>query len=142
MFGGIVFILYLCTTNNDKMESNRIHTLKVIPHIKKYMKKHPMTGVIQRKDWYRFEYRITSVKFIDDYYEWNRHIEVNISISERYGNRVELCWEQCKNVYYHWSSSRRRNQYIRNDVQMDIKTHLDMFSLPYRVFIKTIKVVD
>ena len=142
MFGGIVFILYLCATNIDKMESNRIHTLKVIPHIKKYMKKHPMTGVIQRKDWYRFEYRITSVKFIDDYYEWNRHVEVNISISERYWNKVELCWEQCNNVYYHWSSARRRNLYIRNDGERSFKSHFDMFSFPYRIVIKTIKVVD
>ena len=43
------------------MEPNRIHTFKVIPHIKKYIKKHPMTGVFQRQDWFRFEYKITSV---------------------------------------------------------------------------------
>ena len=124
------------------MEEKRIYTLKVIPHIKKYLKKHPMTGVIQRKDWYRFEYRITSVKFIDDYYEWDRSLEVNISISERYWNKEELCWEKCENVFYHWSSARRRNQYIRNDGERDIKGHFDMFSFPYQIVIKTIKVVD
>ena len=36
MFGRIVLILYLCTINNDKMDDNQIHTLKIIPHIKKY----------------------------------------------------------------------------------------------------------
>ena len=124
------------------MEPNRIHTFKVIPHIKKYIKKHPMTGVIQRQDWFRFEYKITSVKFIDDYYEWNRRIEVNISVSDKYWNKQELCWEQCNNVFYQWSNARRRNQYIRNDGEREIKGHIDMFSFPYRVVIKTIKIVD
>ena len=124
------------------MEPNRIHTFKVIPHIKKYIKKHPMTGVIQRQDWFRFEYKITSVKFIDDYYEWNRRIEVNISVIDKYWNKQELCWEQCNNVFYQWSNARRRNQYIRNDGEREIKGHLDMFSFPYRVVIKTIKIVD
>ena len=124
------------------MEPNRIHTFKVIPHIKKYIQKHPMTGVIQRQDWFRFEYKITSVKFIDDYYEWNRRIEVNISVSDKYWNKQELCWEQCNNVFYQWSNARRRNQYIRNDGEREIKGHLDMFSFPYRVVIKTIKIVD
>ena len=101
-----------------------------------------MTGVIQRQDWFRFEYKITSVKFIDDYYEWNRRIEVNISVSDKYWNKQELCWEQCNNVFYQWSNARRRNQYIRNDGEREIKGHLDMFSFPYRVVIKTIKIVD
>lgn len=142
MFGGIVLILYLCIINNHKMDDNQIHTLKVIPHIKKYIKKHPMTGVVQRPNWFRFEYKITSVKFIDDYFEWNRRLEVNISVIDKYWNHEELCWEQCNNIHYHWSSARRRNQYIRNDGERHIKQHLDLFTLPYRLRIKTIKIVQ
>ena len=66
----------------------------------------------------------------------------SISVIDKYWNHDELCWEQCNNIHYHWSSARRRNQYIRNDGERHIKEHLDLFTLPYRLRIKTIKIVQ
>jgi hypothetical protein len=39
-------------------------------------------------------------------------------------------------------SSRRRNQYIRAFVKDEVKQFFDIFSFPYRVEIKTIKMVE
>lgn len=123
-------------------DNNYTHALKLIPHMKKYVKKYPITGVIEKEQWFRFEYKITSIKFIDDPFEWNRHIEVNISCSERYWDSKKLCWIKSKNLYYWWSSVRARNKYFRIYGEHDIKQHFSFFSFPYRTVIKTIKVVD
>jgi hypothetical protein len=43
---------------------------------------------------------------------------------------------------YYMYSSIRRNKYIRGYVKDEVKQFFDIFSLPYRVEIKTIKMVE
>lgn len=143
MFGGIVLILYLCIINNHKMDDNQIYTLKVIPHIKKYIKKHPVTGVIEREQWFQFKYRVTGVTFKDDYYSWNRYLKINVEVSDKYwilnSTSGTSGWAYSK--YYMWSS-KRRNEYIRNYMIEEIQQVIELFSLDFRVKIGTIKIVQ
>jgi hypothetical protein len=46
-------------------------------------------------------------------------------------------WSRSK---YYWSA-RRRNQYIRSYVTEDVKKLIDLFSIPVRINIGTIKMV-
>jgi hypothetical protein len=141
MFGGIVFILYLCTTNNDKMEENQIHTLKVIPHIKKYIKKHPVTGMVEREEWFQFKYRVTGVTYKDDYYSWNRVVNINIEVSDKYWsyNSASRTYEWRSTGYY-WSA-RRRNKHIRNYIREEVKQIIELISVNCNINIGTIKMV-
>jgi len=141
MFGGIVFILYLCITNNDKMEENQIHTLKVIPHIKKYIKKHPVTGMVEREEWFQFKYRVTGVTYKDDYYSWNRTFNINIEVSDKYWSysSVSRTYEWLNTEYY-WSA-RRRNQYIRTHIIEEVKEIIELFSVNCTINIGKIKMV-
>ena len=143
MFGRIVLILYLCTINNDNMDNNQIHTLKVIPHIKKYIKKHPVTGVIEREQWFQFKYRVTGVKFNDDRWTWNKVIYVNIEVSDKYwiSNSMSGTSGWAYSKYYMWSS-RRRNEYIRNYMIEEIQQVIELFSVDSKVKIGTIKIVQ
>jgi len=142
MFGGIVFILYLCITNNDKMEENQIHTLKVIPHIKKYIKKHPVTGMVEREGWFQFKYRVTGVTYKDDYYSWNRTFNINIEVSDKYWSysSVSRTYEWLNTEYY-WSA-RRRNQYIRTHIIGEVKEIIELFSVNCTINIGKIKMVN
>jgi len=141
MFGGIVFILYLCSTNNNKMEENQIHTLKVIPHIKKYIKKHPVTGMVEREGWFQFKFKITGVTYKDDYYSWNRAVNINVEVSDKYWdfNHVSKTYEWTNKKYY-WSA-RRRNQYIRTYIREEVKQIIELFSVNCNINIGTIKMV-
>jgi hypothetical protein len=125
------------------MDDNQIHTLKVIPHIKKYLKKHPVTGVIEREQWFQFKYRVTGVTFKDDYYSWNRCLKINVEVSDKYWilNSTSGIYGWAYSKYYMWSS-RRRNEYIRSYVKDEVSQFFNIFSLPYRVEIKTIKMVE
>jgi hypothetical protein len=141
MFGRIVLILYLCSINNDKMEENQIHTLKVIPHIKKYIKKHPVTGMVEREGWFQFKYKVTGVTYKDDYYSWNRVININIEVSDKYWdfNYGSETYEWTNKKYY-WSA-RRRNQYIRTYIREEVKQIIELFSVNCHINIGTIKMV-
>lgn len=143
MFGGIVLILYLCIINNHKMDDNQIHTLKVIPHIKKYLKKHPVTGVIEREQWFQFKYRVTGVTFKDDYYSWNRCLKINVEVSDKYWilNSTSGISGWAYSKYYMWSS-RRRNEYIRSYMTEEIQQVIELFSVDSKVKIGTIKIVQ
>ena len=141
MFGGIVLILYLCSINNDKMEENQIHTLKVIPHIKKYIKKQPVTGMVEREGWFQFKFKITGVTYKDDYYSWNRTVNINVEVSDKYWdfNHVSKTYEWTNKKYY-WSA-RRRNQYIRTYIREEVKQIIELFSVNCNINIGTIKMV-
>jgi hypothetical protein len=99
--------------------------------------------MVEREGWFQFYYRITGVGFNDDKWSWNKIIYVNIEVSDKYWILNSISgtsgWGYSK--YYMWSS-RRRNQYIRDYVKDDVRQFLDIFSLPYRVEIKTIKMVE
>jgi len=121
------------------MESQNHNTaLKLISHIKKYVKKYPVTGMVEREQWFQFNYRVTGVKFNDDRWYWNRALYVNVEVSDKYWLQSTQEWSYVK--YYMWSS-RRRNQHIRALVKDEVKQFFDIFSFPYRVVIKTIKMV-
>jgi len=141
MFGRIVLILYFCSINNDKMEENQIHTLKVIPHIKKYIKKHPVTGMVEREGWFQFKFKITGVTYKDDYYSWNRTVNINVEVSDKYWdfNHVSKTYEWTNKKYY-WSA-RRRNQYIRTYIREEVKQTIELFSVNCNINIGTIKMV-
>ena len=140
MFGGIVFILYLCTTNNDKMDE-QLYITKLIPHIKKYLKKHPITGMVEREEWFQFKYRVTGVTYKDDYYSWNRTFNINIEVSDKYWSysSVSRTYEWLNTEYY-WSA-RRRNQYIRTHIIEEVKEIIELFSVNCTINIGKIKMV-
>lgn len=141
MFGGIVFILYLCRINNDKMDDNQIYIHKVIPHIKKYIKKNSVTGMVEREGWFQFKYRVTGVTYKEDDYSWKRRFYVNIEVSDKYWSYRSVSGTyEWLNTGYYWSA-RRRNQYIRTYVGENLKTTIDLFSICTRIEIGKIKMV-
>ena len=105
--------------------------------IKKCLKKLPVTGMVEREKWFQFHYRVTGIKFNDDAYSWNRCLKINIEVSDKYWTSAQE-WRYVKGFMW---SSRRRNQYIRTYVKDDVKQFFDVFSLPYRVEIGTIKMI-
>lgn len=109
-----------------------------LPKIKKYIKKHPVTGMVEREKWFQFHYRVTGVKFNDDNYSWNKFIYVNIEVSDKYWTSQEE-WRHIKGFMW---SSKRRNQYIRGYVKEEVSQFFNIFSFPYRVEIGTIKMVE
>ena len=117
-----------------------IHHIAII---KKCLKKLPVKGMVEREEWFQFKYRVTGIKFNDDKYSWNKVLYVNIEVSDKYwllnGMSGTSGWGYSK--YYMWSS-RRRNKYIREYLKDEVKQFFDIFSLPYRVEIKTIKMVE
>jgi hypothetical protein len=119
-------------------EQNYNTAIKLMSHIKKYVKKYPITGMVEREQWFQFNYRVTGVKFNDDRWSWNRVLYVNVEVSDKYWLQSTQEWRHVK--YFMWSS-RRRNQYIRAFVKDEVKQFFDIFSFPYRVEIKTIKMV-
>jgi hypothetical protein len=125
------------------MDNNQIHTLNVISHIKKYIKKHPVTGVVERENWFQFKYRVTGVTFLDDRYSWNRRVKINVEVSDKYWilNSTSGTFGWAYSKYYMWSA-RRRNQYIRTYVREEIKQVIELFSVDARIEIGTIKVVQ
>ena len=117
---------------------DQIYVTSIIPHIKKYLKKHPITGMVEREQWFQFNYRVTGVKFNDDRWSWNRVLYVNVEVSDKYWLQSTQEWRHVK--YFMWSS-RRRNQYIRSYVKDDIQKSFTLFSIPARIEIGTIKMV-
>ena len=113
-----------------------------LPKIKKYLKKYPITGMVEREKWFQFNYRITGVNFNDDRWTWNKVIYVNIEVSDKYWILNPISgtsgWGHSK---YYMYSSIRRNKYIRGYVKDEVSQFLNIFSLPYRIEIGTIKMV-
>jgi hypothetical protein len=95
--------------------------------------------MVEREKWFQFNYRVTGVKFNDDRWTWNKVIYVNVEVSDKYWMSDRQEWRHIEG--YMWSS-KRRNQYIRSYVRDEVKQFLDIFSLPYRIEIKTIKMVE
>jgi len=143
MFGRIVLILYICNINNSKMENTLNYELKIVPHINKYIKKHKVTGVIERENWFQFKYRVTGVTFKDNDYSWNKAINVNLEVSDKYWilkpNSSSHGWSYSK--HYMWSA-RRRNQYIRTYIREEVKPIIELFSVNCNINIGTIKIVQ
>jgi hypothetical protein len=123
------------------MDEKQIYVTKIIPYIKKYIKKHPVKGMVERAEWFQFHYKVIGVTYKDDYYSWDRVININIQVSDKYWmlntNTAKYEWRYCG---YMWSA-RRRNQYIRGYVKDDIEHFINLFSIPIKVEIGSIKVV-
>jgi hypothetical protein len=123
------------------MDEKQIYVTKIIPYIKKYIKKHPVKGMVERAEWFQFHYKVIGVTYKDDYYSWDRVININIQVSDKYWmlntNTAKYEWRYCS---YMWSA-RRRNQYIRGYVKDDIEHFINLFSIPIKVEIGSIKVV-
>ena len=117
--------------------------IKVIPHIKKYLKKNSWTGLLENENSYQFNYRFVSVKFVNDLYSWNRCLFINLEVSEKYWNydtnTYSYGWTKTKWAFF---TARRRNQIIRNYVYADAKSMCNLFSFPYYVKIGSIKIVE
>jgi len=113
-----------------------------LPRIKKYIRKFPVTGMVEREKWFQFHYRVTGVKFNDDKWTWNKVIYVNIEVSDKYWilNPTSGTSRWSYSKYYMYSSV-RRNQYIRSFVKDEVRQFFGIFSLPYRIEIGTIKMV-
>lgn len=121
----------------------QLYITKLIPYIKKYLKKHPITGMVERDQWFQFHYKVKGIKFVDDDYSWRRRFYVNIEVSDKYWelNPESKTPEWNSKIKYYWSA-RRRNQYIRTYVGENLKTTFDLFSIPTRIEIGKIKMVD
>jgi uncharacterized membrane protein YhdT len=125
------------------MDDEQIYVSKVIPYIKKYIKKHPITGMVEMPQWFQFHYKVKGVRFKNNCYSWNRVLYVNIEVSDKYWRILNPIlgisgWGHSQ--YYMWSS-RRRNQYIRDYVKKDVEKSIGLFTIPIRVEIGTIKMV-
>jgi len=110
-----------------------------LPKIKKYIRKHPVTGMVEKEQWFQFKYRVTGVRFKDDRWTWNKVIYVNIEVSDKYWLQSTQEW---RHVKYYMYSSVRRNKYIRTFIKDDVTSFFNLFSLPYRIEIGTIKMVE
>jgi hypothetical protein len=125
------------------MDDEQIYVSKVIPYIKKYIKKHPITGMVEMPQWFQFHYKVKGVRLKNNCYSWNRVLYVNIEVSDKYWRILNPIlgisgWGHSQ--YYMWSS-RRRNQYIRDYVKKDVEKSIGLFTIPIRVEIGTIKMV-
>jgi hypothetical protein len=107
--------------------------------IKKCLKKLPVTGMVEKEQWFQFKYRVTGIKFNDDTYSWNKCLKINVEVSDKYWSTTTKKWIVHKN--YFWSP-RRRNQYIRSYIKDDVRQFFDVFSLSYRIEIGTIKIIN
>ena len=107
-----------------------------LPRIKKYIKRFPVTGMVEKEKWLQFHYRVTGVRFNDDRWSWNKVIYVNIEVSDKYWLQSTQEW---RHVKYYMYSSVRRNKYIRTFIKDDVTSFFNLFSLPYRIEIGTIK---
>ena len=123
------------------MDEEQIYATKVIPYIKKYIKKHPVKGMVERTEWFQFHYKVTGVTYKDDYYSWNRVININVEVSDKYWmlntNTAKYEWRYCN---YMWSA-RRRNQYIRTHIIEEVKEIIELFSVNCTINIGKIKMV-
>lgn len=120
-----------------------IYVTKVLRIIKKYMKKHPITGMVEQPHWFQFHYKVKGVRFKNDCYSWNRVLYVNIEVSDKYWrilNPISGTSGWGDSQYYMWSSI-RRNQYIRDYVKKDVEKSIGLFTIPIRVEIGKIKMV-
>lgn len=123
------------------MDKEQIYATKIIPYIKKYIKKHPVKGMVEKTEWFQFHYKVIGVTYKNDNYSWNRGVNINIQVSDKYWmlntNTRKYEWRYCS---YMWSA-RRRNEYIRTYVREDIEHFINLFSIPGRIEIGSIKMV-
>ena len=118
------------------------YAIKIIPLMRKFIKKHPWSGELEAERWFKYDYKIVGMTFNTDYYEPRLliHIEIsNFRICRRYMETNVIKWEKSK--FAIWSAI-KRNEYVRSWGLSEIRLFTNLFSFPYRIEIGKIKLID
>lgn len=128
----------LTSTNMD----DNSYAIKIIPLMRKIIKKHPWSGELEAERWFRYDYKIVGMTLNTDYYEPKLLIHIEISNFRicRYDRKTDTKkWENPK--FRYWSSI-KRNEYVRTWGLTEMKLFVKLFSFPHRIEIGKIKLVD
>ena len=126
------------STNID----DNTYSTKIIPLMKKFIKKHPWSGVIEADRWFRYDYKIAGMTLNQDYFEPRLliHIEINnFRICRHYQETDVIKWEKPK---FHFWSAKKRNEYVRSWGLREMYLFVKLFSFPYQIGIGKIKLVE
>jgi len=118
------------------------YAIKIIPLMRKFIKKHPWSGELEAERWFKYDYKIVGMTLNTDYYEPKLLIHIEISNFRicRYDRKTDTKkWENPK--FRYWSSI-KRNEYVRTWGLTEMKLFVRLFSFPHRIEIGKIKLVD
>ena len=126
------------STNID----DNAYSTKIIPLMKKFIKKHPWSGVIEADRWFRYDYKIVGMTLNQDYFEPKLliHIEIN-NFRTHYHNKLDDTLEWRKHKFHFWSAI-KRNEYVRTWGLREMYLFVKLFSFPYQIGIGKIKLVE
>lgn len=117
------------------------YAIKIIPLMRKFIKKHPWSGELEAERWFKYDYKIVGMTFNTNCYEPKLLIHIEISNFRicRYDRKTDTKkWEKYR--FAIWSAI-KRNEYIRSWGLSEIKLFTNLFSYPYRIEIGKIKLV-
>ena len=126
---------------STNMDDNAYST-KIIPLMKKFIKKHPWSGEIEADRWFRYDYKIAGMTLNQDYFEPRLliHIEINnFRICRHTRETNTINWENPK---FHFWSAKKRNEYVRTWGLREMYLFVKLFSFPYQIGIGKIKLVE
>ena len=118
------------------------YAIKIIPLMRKFIKKHPWSGELEAERWFKYDYKIVGMTLNTDYYEPKLliHIEIsNFRICRRYMETNIIKWEKSKFAIW---SAKKRNEYVRSWGLTEMKLFVKLFSFPHRIEIGKIKLVE
>jgi len=117
------------------------YAIKIIPLMRKFIKKHPWSGELEAERWFKYDYKIVGMTFNTNCYEPKLLIHIEISNFRicRYDRKTDTKkWKKYR--FAIWSAI-KRNEYIRSWGLSEIKLFTNLFSYPYRIEIGKIKLV-
>lgn len=123
------------------MDDNDYST-KIIPLMKKFIKKHPWSGELEADRWFRYDYKIVGMTLNTDYFEPRLLIHIEISNFRVLRVNRATNTENWENPKFDIWSAKKRNEYIRSWGLKEMYVFVKLFSFPYKIGIGKIKLID
>jgi len=117
------------------------YSTKIVPLMRKIIKKHPWSGELEAERWFKYDYKIVGMTLNTDYYEPKLLIHIEISNFRTYRkDRMNGTFKWNTPRFQVWSA-RQRNEYVRTWGLTEMKLFVRLFSFPHRIEIGKIKLV-
>ena len=123
------------------MDDNDYST-KIIPLMKKFIKKHPWSGELEADRWFRYDYKIVGMTLNTDYFEPRLLIHIEISNFRVLRVNRATNTENWENPKFDIWSAKKRNEYVRSWGLKEMYVFVKLFSFPYKIGIGKIKLVE